>query len=843
MFKGLSTWGAVAIVLGFGIILGGGSVSGDLLILLLAGAALGLLGVGLILREVSMTATALGRAEALHAAAERDDRAMRIVDASGQTLIANQDGRRFWGDTDPMSVLEARLYDSDVDREAFARLRGAYQAGLDDVQDLSLKSIHGSGRDWVRVKVHALPTPPGARLVTAKDISARRALENVLKSEREYLADFLDYLPVGVYALDAEQNFQYVNETLAEWLGMPEDRLIGASLAMVLAKGSAQPEVDGSWCGLVQLQSARSGAFPALINHTLYDENSETVTRAVVVRDVVTDAADDAEHDTLNRLSRQVFAEAPVGIAVMDVEGLPHPMLAEANDTLAAMLGRSQDDLIGCSLEDMIDTSMRGEIAAALEQVAQGHTVAPLEVRLASPRDLTAMLHVRSLPRQVADDGAILVPARQLIHVVDTTDRRTLQMQTAQAQKMQAMGQLAGGVAHDFNNLLTAMIGFCDLLLQRHGPGSASFTDIMQIKQNANRAANLVRQLLAFSRRQPLMPRFITVTDALAEMSHLLQRLLGEAVDFRLVHGRDVGFVRVDPGQFDQVIINLAVNARDAMPGGGRLTIQTDVCTLSDPLKVGTESVAPGTYVRIVVSDTGTGIDKDVLSRIFEPFFSTKEGSAAAGTGLGLSTVYGIVRQTEGSVTVESAKGVGTTFSLYFPHFDEAAVRARSETAGQTTVASQGVVAGQDKADAVPFVPVMEPITMTLPENKVVLLVEDEDAVRVFSSRALKAKGYTVLEANCGEAALPILEDHGEVDVLVTDMVMPGMDGATLARRVRQDYPSINVILMSGYSEDIASEDLADNPDILFLAKPFSLDALAAKVAKSFEKREGSSKN
>jgi two-component system cell cycle sensor histidine kinase/response regulator CckA len=326
-----------------------------------------------------------------------------------------------------------------------------------------------------------------------------------------------------------------------------------------------------------------------------------------------------------------------------------------------------------------------------------------------------------------------------------------------------------------------------------------------------------VRQLLAFSRRQPLLPRFVKVPDALAELSHLLRRLLGETIELNLIHGRDVGYVRVDPGQFDQVIINLAVNARDAMVGGGTLSIRTEARHLSEPRKVGAETVAPGHYVAIEVADTGTGIAKEDIPRIFEPFFSTKAGSAAAGTGLGLSTVYGIVRQTEGTVTVESRKGEGATFTLYLPRFDEAAVRARAASA-------QPAATEEKAADERP---------LALPEGKVVLIVEDEDAVRMFSARALKAKGYTVLEAADGEQAIALLQDHDEVDVLITDMVMPGMDGATLARLVRQEYPSIRVILMSGYSEDIASDDLADSPDVLFLAKPFSLDALAAKVAEA----------
>lgn len=817
MIKGFSTWGALIVVLGFGLVIGGATQTGVSAALMAGGAGFGLIGAFLVLREASHGQAAIARAEALDAAFGRDGRALRIVDAQGQTLAANAEGRRFWGKADPLAVLEARHADAETDREAFERLEAAYRAGLDATQELALAG--GAERDWVRVEIRALDRPQGARLLAAADVSARRAVENVLKGEREYLGDFLDFLPVGVYALDSEQTFRYVNRTLAEWLGAPPDRFVGQPLAAVLADGSTRPEIDGAWRGLVRLRGPRGGAFTALLTHTLYEENGETLTRAALVRDIDADGGEAGVAGT-GALARRVFDDAPVGIAVVDVGGLPYPMLAEANETLAGLLGRQRDDLIGLRLEEIVDPAMREEVAQVFRRAAAGVQVAPLEVRLDSPRDVTAMLHIRPLPADDADDGE--PPARQIIHVIDTTDRRALQMQTAQAQKMQAMGQLAGGVAHDFNNLLTAMIGFCDLLLQRHGPGSASFTDIMQIKQNANRAANLVRQLLAFSRRQPLLPRFVRVPDALAELSHLLRRLLGETIALELVHGRDVGYVRVDPGQFDQVIINLVVNARDAMVGGGTLTIRTGAINLPEPLKVGAETVVPGHYVTVEVADTGTGIAKEDLSRIFEPFFTTKAGSAAAGTGLGLSTVYGIVRQTEGTVTVESRPGEGATFTIYLPRFDDAQVRARAGA----------------PAHGLADPPEPRGKTFPLPEGKVVLIVEDEDAVRVFAARALKAKGYSVLEAADGERAIAQLADHPEVDVLVSDMVMPGMDGATLARLVRQTYPKIRVVLMSGYSEEIASDDLADSPDILFLAKPFSLDALAAKVAEALDGRD-----
>ncbi|MCB2106220.1 MAG: response regulator, partial [Rhodobacteraceae bacterium] len=405
-----------------------------------------------------------------------------------------------------------------------------------------------------------------------------------------------------------------------------------------------------------------------------------------------------------------------------------------------------------------------------------------------------------------------------------------------QSQKMEAVGQLTGGVAHDFNNLLTAMIGFCDLLLQRHAAGDPSFADIMQIKQNANRAANLVRQLLAFSRKQPLKPRNLDVTDALTELSHLLTRLIGEAVEFKLIHGRDIGLVRVDPGQFDQIIINLAVNARDAMPGGGRLTITTGVETFDTPARIGAETVPPGRYVRIAVADTGKGIPPENLARIFEPFFSTKKEVPGAGTGLGLSTVYGIVRQTGGFILVDSSSGKGAMFTIYLPRAtpeaEDVPAGDKRETAGATDDGAPGIAA--ENVAETETIERPAAADRAAPAN--VLLVEDEDAVRVFAARALKNKGYRVFEARTGEQALDILNENDDIQLMITDMMMPGMDGGTLARLIRVERPHVKIVLISGYSEEIAKGDGATMADFDFLPKPFSLGQLTAKVRDVLER-------
>ncbi len=388
----------------------------------------------------------------------------------------------------------------------------------------------------------------------------------------------------------------------------------------------------------------------------------------------------------------------------------------------------------------------------------------------------------------------------------DATRLKTMEAQFAQSQKMQAIGQLAGGIAHDFNNLLTAISGHCDLLLLRHGREDSDFADLEQIRQNANRAASLVGQLLAFSRKQTLNPEVLDLDDVLGDLTHLLNRLMVEKVDLVLapmgrVAGRPLGRIRADKRQVEQVLINLVVNARDAMPEGGDIRIETEPVTLAEDLQRDRATVPAGDYTVIRVVDHGVGIPDHQQRQIFEPFFTTKR--VGEGTGLGLSMAYGIVKQSGGFIFVDSVVGQGTTFSLYFPVFE-----------------------GPDQA------PVAEVRRLATKQGEgVILLVEDEASVRAFASRALSLRGYTVLEAANAEEALAKLEDRSlHVDLFVTDVVMPGMDGPAWVRRAHLERPGVKVVFMSGYAEDGLAEDQARVPNSVFLPKPFSLNDLTNTV-------------
>ena len=431
--------------------------------------------------------------------------------------------------------------------------------------------------------------------------------------------------------------------------------------------------------------------------------------------------------------------------------------------------------------------------------------------------------HIRFYVNAVAEgtdaEGA---EEQAIVYAVDTTEQKVLEAQMAQTQKMQAVGQLAGGIAHDFNNVLTAIIMAADLLLSNHRPSDPSFPDIMNIKQNANRAASLVRQLLAFSRKQTLRPEVLNLTDVLADLRMLLTRLVGNAVKLKVDHGRDLWPVRVDIGQFEQVVVNLAVNARDAMPEGGDLTVRTRNVPAADTRQFGYRELVAADHVLVEIEDTGSGIPADVLQKIFEPFFTTKE--VGKGTGLGLSMVYGIIKQTGGFIYCESEVGRGTLFRIFLPrHVAEA--QPAPEPADKPA-APDAAAALNKAADA----------ARDLSGSATVLLVEDEDAVRLGGMRALSSRGYTVHEASSGVEALELYNElDGKIDIVVSDVVMPEMDGPTLLAELRKIRPDIKFIFVSGYAEDAFAKNLPADAKFGFLPKPFSLKQLATVVKEVLE--------
>ena len=489
----------------------------------------------------------------------------------------------------------------------------------------------------------------------------------------------------------------------------------------------------------------------------------------------------------------------PVGIALVDREG----RFVQMNEvfTRAAGIDAAMPPLYP---GDLVVREDKAAVADAVRRFASGAArPSDMAVRLRDHPDEPVVLTIAG--------GRGLGAAAVVLSLKDNSEESRLKRQVAQATKMQAVGQLAGGVAHDFNNILTAILGHCDLMLMRHSPGDSDYDDIQQIRSNSNRAAGLTRQLLAFSRQQTLRPQVLQLPDVVSEVSNLLKRLLGETVTLNVSHGRDLGPVRADPGQLEQVVVNLAVNARDAMQaknphGGGTLTIRTRAVGPAEVRERGSDIMPPADYTALEISDTGTGIPQEVLPKIFEPFFTTKE--VGKGTGLGLSTVYGIVKQSGGYIFADSKPGQGASFTVYLPVHAAGAVPAPRPPARtrQTEMWGTGTV----------------------------LLVEDEAMVRAVAERALSRQGYTVLSAENGEAALELLETCQAPDLLISDVVMPQMDGPTMARHVRERYPHLPILFMSGYAEEQLRKSI-DLDNVAFLPKPFSVQQLgeAARDAMS----------
>lgn len=507
-------------------------------------------------------------------------------------------------------------------------------------------------------------------------------------------------------------------------------------------------------------------------------------------------------------------AEVPtVRDGAIQFDELPVALLKISRDGKVAMANRSARRLVGIPIEPSTAVSdlMEGlgrSIQDWLQEAAAGHGAHHSEFLRLRREDREVFVQV-SLNRVIEGETSSLIAV-----LSDATELKTLEAQFVQSQKMQAIGQLAGGVAHDFNNLLTAISGHCDLLLLRHDRGDPDYGDLVQINQNANRAAALVGQLLAFSRKQNLRPEVLDLRNTLADLTHLLNRLVGEKVTLELNNAPALPTIRADKRQLEQVLMNLVVNARDAMPDGGEIRIQTEELELAEPLERDRVVVPTGKYVSVRVSDDGIGIASDKLQKVFEPFFTTKR--TGEGTGLGLSTAYGIVKQTGGYIFVDSSLGVGTVFTLLFPVYEGLGL-------------------------ALPVVP--KPSEQGPPARDqagVVLLVEDEAPVRSFASRALRLRGFTVLEAGSGEEALELLagESPPQVDIFVTDVIMPGLDGPGWVRVAREHHPEIPVIFVSGYAEDSFSDDQARIEFSSFLPKPFSLADLTCAVQTRLSARQ-----
>jgi two-component system cell cycle sensor histidine kinase/response regulator CckA len=664
----------------------------------------------------------------------------------------------------------------------------------------------GEGARWYRVRV----TPAGGQdsrigwLIA--DITREREHQENIFQELQNAIDYLDHAPAGFFSMEPDGRIRYLNATLAEWIGIDlaefepgaaqiRDIVTVEGLSVIQAARPGNSEGELLDVDLVRTDGTR---LPVRLIHRVPVAPDGTVGAS---RTLVLDTQRGDDRDA-GRLAEARFARffnnTPMAIASVDREG----RIALTNARFVMLFGKS--GAAGKPLAELVQPSDRAGLGAAVDAaLARQSEIPAVDADLADDAGRSARFFVSPiLEAGEGEDAAV-------VYALETTEQRALEQQFAQSQKMQAVGQLAGGIAHDFNNVLTAIIGFSDLLLTSHRPTDPSFQDIMNIKQNANRAAGLVRQLLAFSRRQTLRPRVIQLGEVLSDISVLLDRLLGETIELEVAHGRNVWPIKADLNQLEQVIVNLAVNARDAMPNGGKLTIRTSNVTEEESRSFREQGFKSGDYVLLEVSDTGEGMRPEVMEKIFEPFFSTKE--VGKGTGLGLSTVYGIVKQTGGFIYVDSKPGEGATFRMLFPRHELEVEEASSEG---------------DRP----------PAPSDLTGSACILLVEDEEAVRAFAGRALQARGYKVYEAASGQEALELMNGaHDPIDLVISDVVMPGMDGPTLMRELRQRQPDVKIIFVSGYAEDVFERNLPEDGSYQFLPKPFTLKELATTVKETLE--------
>jgi two-component system, cell cycle sensor histidine kinase and response regulator CckA len=752
--------------------------------------------------------------DATKAIVESNPDGLVVTDHRSRILYANKayrilSGAHSTGELKPVERLFAGP--SDIS-ESIYRLSQASKAGKSAGEELRLApSLNGEADvAWYRVRVRPLAGVARERATawTVSDETREHDRHESFFQDLQHAIDYLDHAPAGFFSADRDGAVVYMNATLAGWLdvdlaqfGLGQlkiDDIIAGDGGAMLTMMSGEPGEVKTQPFDVDLRARQGRVLPARIFHKVAfsSDGAPGPSRSLVINRAPGELKGEEDLRAAEVRFARFFNSTPVAIAAVDASG----MLLRPNAAFARLVPETLKSSAGggkLSIFALVAERDHAPLRRAIAEASAGRgEIVPLDVSLEGG-ERSARLFV-SAADPGSDEGASAI-----VFALDTTEQRTLQENLAQSQKMQAIGQLAGGVAHDFNNVLTAIIGYSDLLLANHRPTDPSFQDIMQIKQNANRAAGLVRQLLAFSRRQTLRPQTLQLNDVLSELQMLLRRLVGETIQLEVVHSRDLWLVKADLNQFEQVIVNLVVNARDAMPDGGRITLRTSNFAASECARLKQKAIVAADYVLVEVQDTGHGISPEVQAKIFEPFFTTKE--VGKGTGLGLSMVYGIVKQTGGYVFCESEPGAGATFRILLPRLmePEAEKPVKKEAAKPADLTGRGAI----------------------------LLVEDEEAVRAFASRALGSRGYTVLEAESGVEALRVAEESGgPIDLIVSDVIMPEMDGPTMLAELRRRGFDAKVVFMSGYADDAFARSLPEKQEFVFLQKPFTLKQLIETV-------------
>lgn len=761
-----------------------------------------------------------------------------VSDSRGRIIYANKAYADICGAAGPDEVraLATVLSSHPEAYETSERMAQASQEGRSALEEIRLSKGLARGTAnksvWYRLKSNALRLPEMGQKLTLwqiSDISNERAEQERFFLDLQLAIDHLDHAPAGFFSANADQTISYINATVAEWLGIDlgtfrsgnmklRDIVAGDGMALL---ASVKAEAGTSRSAVIDLDMAKTNgqALPVRFYHRVQTGKDGLLgpSRTIVINRSAGEGGLSEQRAAEVRFTR-FFNSAPMAIAAVDRQG----KVLRTNAPFHKLFGNLFDhDAVDrrVALETVVHDRDRGAFRRALENAVERQIdISPIDSVIANDDTRYLRVYFNTSADEATDDGG----EAAFVYAVETTEQKAFETQIAQSQKMQAVGQLAGGIAHDFNNVLTAIIMSSDLLLSNHRASDPSFLDIMNIKQNANRAASLVRQLLAYSRRQTLRPQIISMMDVLADVRMMLTRLAGPDVSLKVEHGHDLWPIKADVGQLEQVVVNLVVNARDAMVNGGKITIRTRNVKEAEIANFGYRELLVADYVLTSVEDNGSGIPPDIREKIFEPFFTTKD--VGKGTGLGLSMVYGIVKQTGGFIYLDSEEGKGTTFNIFLPRNIPSADAAPLSLDGATTKAGESSI------------PMKPGGFQDLSGTATVLLVEDEDSVRMGGVRALQSRGYTVHEAASGVEALEVMEQlGGKVDIVVSDVVMPEMDGPTLLGELRKKYGDIKFIFVSGYAEEAFAKNLPADSKFGFLPKPFSLKQLATAVKEMLE--------
>ncbi|MCB1509511.1 MAG: response regulator [Hyphomicrobiaceae bacterium] len=758
--------------------------------------------------------------EIVKALSDRIDDGVVVCGSAGHVVYANEPSTVHLGRNElgALNSFDEALAGTPAGSEALFRLTGAAKRGEFATEEVALDSGAGEAdARWLRVSVkpfgHLDVAEFAGRAViwTFTDITREKRQAVRARRHVESRLERFEAMPAGVLSTDPAGRIVFVSSVLANWLGLEgEDADRPVQLSEIVAGDGA--ELVRS----VVRERGRAGAAPR-VDLDLVRRDGRRWPATLVVQGATADRPDagfdavvlaraDAGVATAEGSSlvgsqfASLFQSAPFGIATLSDEGVV--MSANAAFSRLILDGRSIGEL---PAEELLTRHLaddkKPEILEALNAAYAGQAnIPPVEIEVGANGEFTRRVFFNALAGPSSERGPVI------LYVTDATEEKALGAKFAQSQKMEAVGKLAGGIAHDFNNVLTAIIGFSDLLLTSHRPGDHAYKNIQNIRSSANHAAGLVKQLLAFSRRQTLTTETLQLNEVVTDLSVILNRLLGENVELKISSGRELWAVKADRNQLNQVVINLAVNARDAMPDGGRLTIRTRNVPERESQRRVSQGMPVGQYVVVEVEDTGIGMSPEVMKKIFEPFFTTKD--IGKGTGLGLSTVYGIIKQTGGYVFADSTVGEGTTFQVYLPRY----------------------VASEDEI-APPAVERKPERKRDLTGNGRVLIVEDEDAVRMFAVEALRRQGYDVVEACDGIDALEIMEEHEfKFDLVVSDVKMPEMDGPTLYNETRARGSDVKFVFVSGYADDAFATQLSPGDDYAFMPKPYTLAQIAEKV-------------